>query len=65
MCMFGGAPRMQTMAAPILSAQSEPARREGDMEARLRRMRAGAAADVLTGPQGLGGGQPAMTFGGV
>jgi hypothetical protein len=50
------------IAAPILAAPAEAARREGDLEARLRRARAGAAADVLTSPQGLGG---AMTFGGV
>lgn len=61
--IFGGAPQMQSIAAPILSAQSDPARREGDLEARIRRARAGAAADVLTTPQGLSG--PSMTFGGA
>lgn len=73
MCMFGGAPKLEPVAAPILAAGSEAARREGSLEARMRRARAGAAADVLTGPEGLGGGlaaaaragAPAMTFGGV
>jgi hypothetical protein len=63
MCVFRS-PKTEAVAAPILAASSEPAQREGDLEARMRRMRAGAAADVLTSPQGLGG-STAMTFGGV
>lgn len=55
--------KMKTLAAPILSAPSDAVRREGDLEARIRRARAGAAADVLTSPEGLSG--AAMTFGGV
>lgn len=56
-------PKMASIAAPILSAQSDAGRRQGDLEARLRRARAGAAADILTTPEGLSG--AAMTFGGA
>jgi hypothetical protein len=62
MCVFSR-PKMDAVAAPILAAPSEAAKREGDMEARLRRARAAASADVLTGPEGLAG--MAQTFGGV
>lgn len=61
MCMFKP-PKVQATAAPILAAPSDAARREGDLEARIRRAQSAAAADVLTRPEGLGG---AMTFGGV
>lgn len=65
MCMFSSPKMPSPVVAPILAAPSDAARREGDVEARLRRMRAGAAADVLTTPQGLAAGGGAMTFGGV
>lgn len=51
MCFFSQ-PR-PAPAARIAAPSSDAARRQGDLEARLRRRRAGAAADVLTTPLGL------------
>lgn len=62
MCVFS-TPKLDAVAAPVLAAPSDAAKRESDLEARLRRARSAAAADVLTGPEGLGG--MARTFGGV
>lgn len=42
-------PSMQAIAAP----DNAEATRRGSMEARLRRARSGAAANVLTGPSGI------------
>lgn len=51
MCMFGKTPS----AAPAIipAPDNGAARREADIEAALRRRRAGAAADVLTSPVGI------------
>lgn len=47
---------------PVASYDGEEAMAQADIEARLRRRRAGAAANVLTGPTGI----PATaTLGGV
>lgn len=47
-----------SVAAPILAApDNREAIAQGDLEARLRRRRAGAAAHVLTGPMGIPSGQ--------
>lgn len=58
MCIMNS-PKLEPVAAPILAAPSDAARRNASVETRLRRARAGAAADVLTSPEGL-----ATTFGG-
>lgn len=47
-------------AAPMLIPASDNAEamREADIEAALRRRRAGAAANILTGPSGIPGTRP-------
>ena len=47
--------RRPTMPAPALIAapDNREAVAQGEMEARLRRMRAGAAANILTSPVGI------------
>jgi hypothetical protein len=47
---------------PIAAYDNREALRTSDMEARLRRRRAGAAADILTGPGGIAS---TATLGGV
>lgn len=57
-------PKMPTSAAaPLIAAyDSTEAIQQGKIEARLRRLRAGAAANILTSPTGI----PATkTLGGV
>jgi len=52
MCMTR--PRMPTVAAPLIAAyDNSEAVEQGRIEARLRRLRAGAAANVLTSPTGI------------
>jgi len=56
----------QSVAAPtpaiIPTAGNLATQRQGDLEARLRRARAGAAANILTSPRGI----PATaTLGGI
>lgn len=55
-------PRMPSFSAPptptpalqaIAAADNREATQRGTMEARLRRLRSGAAANVLTGPTGI------------
>lgn len=51
MCIGGKSP---SIAAPIIAAPDNgPANARADIEARLRRRRAGAAADILTSPTGI------------
>jgi len=38
---------------PLAARDNTEATRTADIEARLRRRRAGAAADILTGPRGI------------
>lgn len=52
MCMMGGGGAKPT-AAPLLAAPgSDAVRRRSELEMARRRARAGAAADILTGPLG-------------
>ena len=46
----------------IAAYDNQQANAQGDIEARLRKRRAGAAADVLTGPRGI---PSTPTMGGV
>jgi len=50
MC-FGSSARPAPLR--IASADNREAIQQADLEARLRKRRAGAAADVLTGPTGI------------
>jgi hypothetical protein len=51
MCILG---RQQSPAARVVaSADNRQANNEADLESRLRRRRAGAAANVLTSAQGI------------
>jgi hypothetical protein len=54
-------------AAPMMipSTQNAEAQREADLEAALRRRRAGAAADVLTSPVGVPSGRSSAQLGKV
>lgn len=55
-------PKIPTVRTPLAAYDNQEALRQGDIEARLRRRRAGAAADVLTGASGI----PATaTMGGI
>lgn len=60
MCMM---PKMPTpKPVPIAATDNREALAQADLETRLRKRRAGAAADILTGPAGI----PATgTMGGV
>jgi hypothetical protein len=49
-------------ATPVAAYDNREAMQTADMEARLRRRRAGAAANVLTGPSGI---PTTATLGGV
>lgn len=52
MCVFNR--KMPTQkAAPIAAMDNSESLRSADIEARLRRRRAGAAANVLTSAQGI------------
>lgn len=63
MCFFK-TPKVQTPAAQQIAAyDNTEAVRAADIEARLRRRRAGAAANILTSPTGISGSTP--TMGGV
>lgn len=66
MCVIPKMPKMPTATASpvqrVASPDNTEAIRQSSLEARLRRRRAGAAADVLTGPSGI----PATaTMGGI
>ena len=63
MC-FMSAPKTKP-PAPLVTASSDEARRTGDLEAAIRRRRAGAAADVLNGRQGAPTVRATTTLGGV
>lgn len=52
MCI-GSTPSVSAAPAIIASTSSNEASQNADIEARLRRRRAGAAANVLTGPLGI------------
>lgn len=55
-------PKVKNTQPQIASYDGQQAIEQADIEARLRKRRAGAAADVLTGPSGI----PATaTLGGV
>lgn len=62
MCDFS--PNTKSAAAPIIASRdNREAIQQGAIEARLRRARAGAAANVLTSPMGIPSGAarvPAM-----
>lgn len=51
MCMFRSAP--QPTRHPIAGTDNPEATRIADSELRRRRLMAGAAANVLTGPRGI------------
>jgi hypothetical protein len=52
MCM--ARPKMPTIAAPLIAApDNTEAIQQGELEAMLRRRRAGAAANILTSPVGI------------
>lgn len=54
MCVFSKPDIPQSAAAPIIAAPDNgEANRQADLESRLRRRRAGAAADILTGASGI------------
>lgn len=53
MCGFGGGGSQPASRTILAAPDTGASRRRGDLEARLRRLRAGAAADVLTGPMGV------------
>lgn len=59
MC-FGGSPKIA--APPVAAIDNSEAARQADLESRLRRRRAGAASDILTGPTGI---PSTATLGGV
>lgn len=62
MCFFKS-PKIQTPAAQQIAAyDNSDATKQADIEARLRRRRSGAAADILTGPTGI---PSTATLGGV
>jgi len=46
-------------ATPVAAYDNAQAQAQADMEGRLRRMRAGAAADILTSPLGIPSGRAA------
>lgn len=61
MCMFK-TPALPKTQVPVAATDNREATMQADLEARLRKRRAGAAANVLTGPGGI----PATpTLGGV
>jgi hypothetical protein len=64
MC-FLKTPKVSAAAVPIASGDNTEAIRQADMEARLRRRRSGAAANILTGPMGIPSGENTPTLGGT
>lgn len=55
MCFGGGTPKI---AAPIIAApDNTEANREASLQRAMQRMRAGAAADILTSPGGITSGR--------
>lgn len=52
MCVFGG-PKISPAVSQVAATDNAEATRQADLEARLRRRRSGAAANVLTGPRGI------------
>lgn len=57
MCMMGSAPKF---AAPIIPApDNAEANRDASLARVMQRMRAGAAANILTSPAGIPGARPA------
>lgn len=61
MCVLSK-PKMPKQRTPLAAYDNGQAQQQADIEARLRRRRAGAAADILTGATGI----PATaTMGGV
>ena len=61
MCIFPKTPKIQPLQ--VAAFDNQEALKEADIEARLRRRRAGAAANVLTAPTGIPAGS--RTLGGV
>ncbi|MFT6772318.1 MAG: hypothetical protein ACJA1L_000022 [Paracoccaceae bacterium] len=58
MC-FGGSPKL---AAPIIPApDNSQANREASMARAMQRMRAGAAANILTSPSGIPAGRKTVS----
>ena len=53
MCGFGKKPEISAAPQIIAAPSSESAARQGDLEARMRRARAGAATSILTSPVGI------------
>lgn len=53
MCIFGRSKPKTPPPQPIAQPDNAEATRRAGMEARVRRMRAGAAANVLTSPDGI------------
>lgn len=51
MCFFGKTPSIEK--PQVAAYDNQEALQQADIEARLRRRRAGAAADVLTSPTGI------------
>ncbi len=51
MCIFRSMPQPRPIQLP--ASDNREAFRQASIEARLRRRRAGAAANVLTGPSGI------------
>lgn len=60
MCIGGGAPQVQK--TQVAAYDNREALQQADLEASLRRRRAGAFANVLTGPRGI---PSTPTLGGV
>ncbi len=54
MCIMNNSARGAVAAQPLIAAyDNTEAVRQGQIESRLRRLRAGAAANILTTPTGL------------
>jgi len=58
MCIFGGGgggatAQSRPTPVPLAATDNSEAVRTGNLEARIRRRRAGAAANILTGPTGI------------
>ncbi|WP_420415825.1 hypothetical protein [Marinovum algicola] len=56
-------PKFESPKPILASRDNEEAQRQADIEARLRRRRAGASANVLTGPRGIAGGGASQRLG--
>lgn len=61
MCVFGGPKIPKAAPALIPSTDNGEAQRQADLEAALRRRRAGAAANILTSPVGIPAGTRAAS----